>query len=109
MDLLIEGEFESSKIKNELTEFLGKKNEFLLKKEEALLNIKHIENKLEEKYQKSLKELESIEIAKDFDSESAVKKLEMLRRKIYDMGEVNLLAIEEFEELNKRYTFITEQ
>jgi chromosome segregation protein len=109
MTHLRKGELESSNIKNELNDIISKKNEFLLKKEEALLNIKHIENRLGEKYQKSLRELESIEIAKDFDKESAVKKLEMLRKKIYDMGEVNLLAIEEFEELNKRYTFITEQ
>ncbi|MCX7770843.1 MAG: chromosome segregation protein SMC [Proteobacteria bacterium] len=35
--------------------------------------------------------------------------IESLKRKLADMGEVNLLSIDEFEEVNKRYEFLCQQ
>jgi chromosome segregation protein len=109
MELLRNGELELSGIKNESTAITNKKNELSLKKEEALLSLGNIEERLKEKYQKSLEDINEMELADNFNKDSAVKKLEALRWDIHDMGEVNLLAIEEFEELNERYTFMTEQ
>jgi chromosome segregation protein len=109
MEIMRNNELELSSIKNELTDVMNKKNELSLKKEELTLNLRSIEDKLRDKYQKTIGEIESIEIPESFNKSSAVKRLEVLRKKIYDMGEVNLLAIEEYEELNTRYTFIMEQ
>lgn len=44
-----------------------------------------------------------------FDEAEAERRLQELRRLLDDMGEVNLMAIEEFSELEERWTFLTEQ
>ncbi|APG28639.1 chromosome segregation protein SMC [Syntrophotalea acetylenivorans] len=46
---------------------------------------------------------------RSFDEAEAEKRLQELRRLLDDMGEVNLMAIEEFSELEERWTFLTEQ
>jgi chromosome segregation protein len=45
----------------------------------------------------------------EWDRAGKSRRLEELRRQIESMGEVNLMAIEEFQELEERYTFLTTQ
>ena len=46
---------------------------------------------------------------RDFDSAGAMESMGSLRQKIATLGEVNPAAVEEFEELNERYEFLTTQ
>ena len=69
----------------------------------------HINEQSQEKFDRSLKELaESItEITKDQDELS--QEVTQLRRKVDSMGSVNLAALEEYEEQNQRFQFLTSQ
>ena len=45
----------------------------------------------------------------EFDEASAAERRDYLQKRIDDIGEVNLMAIDEFQELEERYGFLTEQ
>ncbi|MFC1855065.1 chromosome segregation protein SMC, partial [Thermodesulfobacteriota bacterium] len=109
MELTRNSELESSRIKHDLTDINAKKHELTLKKDEAKLTLNNIEEKLRDKHQMTIDDLTAIGVDAEFDKNAAVHRLDVLRRKISDMGEVNLLAIDEYEELNERYTFLMEQ
>ncbi|MEM6335202.1 MAG: AAA family ATPase, partial [Bacteroidota bacterium] len=52
---------------------------------------------------------DEIEIPEGFDAQTARQELDTLRRKIRDLGAVNELALEEYEEEKQRLDFLTEQ
>ncbi len=61
-------------------------------------------------YRLSLSEVaQEFTIDDGFDSETASEEAQRLRAKIESMGAVNLIAIEEFEELQQRYNFLIQQ
>jgi chromosome segregation protein len=61
-------------------------------------------------YRLSISEVgQEITIEDDFDPESATDEAQKLREKIDSMGSVNLIAIEEFEELQQRYNLLIQQ
>jgi len=61
-------------------------------------------------YRLSMSEIaEEITIEDDFDPQAAEEEAGILRNKIEAMGAVNLIAIEEFEELQQRYEFLIQQ
>ncbi len=64
--------------------------------------------KLSEEYQITY-EKASLEYSLDMDEAVARTKVNHLRRDIRDLGEVNVGAIQEFERVNTRYTFLSEQ
>ena len=55
-------------------------------------------------YQRSIKEF-----SENFSERSSKQKVRELRKKIEDLGEVNLIAISEYEKLIERYTFLKTQ
>lgn len=65
-------------------------------------------NKLSEEYQMTYEKAIS-EYSLDMDENVARTKVNHLRRDIRDLGEVNVGSIAEFERVNTRYTFLTEQ
>jgi len=79
-----------------------------MKGRELALEIEHLRENILERYRVELSELDG-EVAGDVDEASAEKRLEQLRRQIDMIGEVNLTAIEEYQELEERYTFLTTQ
>jgi len=61
-------------------------------------------------YRLSMSEIgQEITIEEDFDPEAAQEEVERLSAKIASMGSVNLIAIEEFEELQQRYDLLLQQ
>ncbi|MCD6229148.1 MAG: AAA family ATPase [Candidatus Omnitrophica bacterium] len=52
-------------------------------------------------------EFQLCEVEEDLDT--LIKERDNLKKKLASLGEVNLVAIEEFDELNKRYQFLEEQ
>ncbi|MBK3494419.1 chromosome segregation protein SMC [Viridibacillus sp. YIM B01967] len=63
---------------------------------------------LSEDYELSFEEAER-EVNADVDVEISRKKVKLLKQSIAELGPVNLNAIEEFETVSERHTFLTEQ
>jgi chromosome segregation protein len=77
---------------------------------EAQMNVevRNIEEKLQVEYKVDL-DNPPVALGKDFDGDSAEKESIELRAKIERLGLVNMVAVEEYDELNQRYKFLTEQ
>ncbi|GAB4563750.1 MAG: chromosome segregation protein SMC [Geothermobacteraceae bacterium] len=76
---------------------------------EKQLELEHLHQGFMEKYRIDLEHLEEVEDEPEIDQQAAEKRLEELRRLIDGIGEVNLTAIEEYQELEERSRFLTEQ
>lgn len=64
-------------------------------------------NNMWEKYEISY--LEALEMRVEIDEKTMNRQIKALRKAIRDLGEVNLNAIKEYEEVSERYGFLTEQ
>ena len=69
---------------------------------------RNIEEKLQVEYKVDTAN-PPVDVEKDFDAEAAEKESIELRAKIERLGLVNMVAVEEYDELNQRYKFLTEQ
>jgi len=81
-----------------------------LKHREVAMECEHLRQSFLERYRLDLDEPAVAErLEDDFDESSAGQRREYLKKRIEDIGEVNLTAIEEFRELEERYNFLTSQ
>lgn len=85
------------------------KNNLSLKLMELDLNLKHLLASVEEKYRTNPENLIAREDEQDYFSPEVEARLGELKSLIESMGEVNLLAIQEYEESKTRLEFLTEQ
>ena len=69
----------------------------------------HLENQIQERYHTNLREVAAHYAGKPIEIESPEEKVKELREKLEKMGDVNLGAIPEYEELIKRCEFLQEQ
>jgi len=70
----------------------------------------HIVERVMEEHQRDVKDLGSDSFEEsEFDHKAAEERISLLREKISQMGEVNPGAVEEFEELNERFEFLSSQ
>ena len=77
---------------------------------ELELEIEHMRQAFLERYRIDLSEPEVADkFDEAFDESSAAERRDYLQNRIDDIGEVNLMAIDEFQELEERYTFLTVQ
>ncbi len=78
--------------------------------QEAQINVefRNIEEKLQVEYKVDM-DNSPVALEKDFNGEEAEKESIELRAKIERLGLVNMVAVEEYDELNQRYKFLTEQ
>ncbi len=106
--VLRESESGHERLKLERDEIGQKTNELNLKMAEIHLSVEHLEGRISEKHGLSLGELVEERIP-DFQRDSAERRLNELRAALDELGEVNLVAIEEYEELKERYDFLMEQ
>ena len=83
-------------------------NERQLKMSELNMKISNIVEKLERQYKVTNEELQSISI-EEVEKDALEQQIEALRDRLEGMGEVSLVAIEEFEELQERFEFLTVQ
>ncbi|MDD5010906.1 MAG: chromosome segregation protein SMC, partial [Phycisphaerae bacterium] len=81
-------------------------SELALKEQEKVLNQNHMVEDYEQRYGINLNRQQLPETGF---GEEQKQKIEWLREKIQELGAVNPAAIEEFEELSKRYEFLVEQ
>jgi chromosome segregation protein len=85
------------------------KNTLSMKLMELDLNLKHLLSNVEEKHRISSEALLAREDERDYFSPEVEARLVELKSLIESMGEVNLLAIQEYEESKARLEFLTEQ
>ena len=101
-----EKEKERRRALNQLQE---EKNALSMKHMELDLNRKHLLSSIEEKYRIPAETLLAGEDAQDYFSPEIEARVAELKSLIEGMGEVNLLAIQEFEEAKTRLEFLTAQ
>ena len=85
------------------------KNQLQLTLSEKRLNLQHLFENIREKYDLDLKEARIEGLDGELSEEDLLREIEELRGRLERMGEVNLAAIGEFEELNSRYQFLSQQ
>ena len=84
-------------------------NESQLKFEQAKMKEQYLIDSIRERYMLNLAEIFEQHVLKEGDASAAESDLKELRDKIAKIGEVNLSAIEEYDETAKRYEFLTQQ
>lgn len=84
-------------------------NEANLKLEQAKMKEQYLVDQIREKYMLLLSEVAEKYRDREGDLGEAEGQLKDLREKLGRIGEVNLSAIEEYEETGKRYEFLTQQ
>ncbi|NOY52305.1 MAG: chromosome segregation protein SMC [Deltaproteobacteria bacterium] len=80
-----------------------------VRRTEQSMKMEQLHAKIEERYQIDLEEIFSSYQEKELDRPVAAERLDELNRKIDQMGAVNIMAIEEFNELQERFDFLSEQ
>lgn len=76
---------------------------------EKELALDHLRQSFLERHRLDLADLPEVEDEPEIDQAAAETRLEELKRLIEGIGEVNLTAIEEYQELDERFTFLSEQ
>jgi chromosome segregation protein len=92
-----------------LHELHDRKNALSMKLMETDLNLKHLLSSVEEKHRISTDAFLGREEDRDYFAPDVESRLAELKSLIESMGEVNLLAIQEYEECRIRLDFLTEQ
>lgn len=84
-----------------------------MKEQELVFQEKGLKDRLQQTYKVNLDEMEAPSEAEApfnaFDIEETLAQIEHLRKRCEAFGSVNLVAIEEYEELKKRFEFLTKQ
>ncbi|HEX9960859.1 MAG TPA: chromosome segregation protein SMC [Pyrinomonadaceae bacterium] len=84
--------------------------ELEVRQAESLTRLKNLNEICSHELGQSLVELvETVEVAEDFDLESARRQTDEMRQRIESFGAVNMLALEELSETEERLLFLTSQ
>lgn len=86
-----------------------KMNDAQLKFEQAKMKEQYLVDQVRERYMLNLPDIFEVHVAKEGDPTFAETELKDLRDKLSKIGEVNLSAIEEYEDTAKRYEFLSQQ
>lgn len=109
--IAVEAEERAEKVRVSRTKFEEIQREvhgFEVTEAQMNVEVRNIEEKLQVEYKVDL-DNPPVALGKDFDGDSAEKESIELRAKIERLGLVNMVAVEEYDELNQRYKFLTEQ
>jgi chromosome segregation protein len=86
-----------------------KMNDAQLKFEQARMKEQYLVDQVRERYMLNLPDVVEKYLAKDGDTAAVELELKELREKLGKIGEVNLSAIEEYDDTAKRYEFLVKQ
>ena len=103
-----EAEASSRYLRHELEEVRQKIHEEEIRSSEIQMRIRHLQESMRERYGTMLSGSIGTD-GSEFPKEEMAKRLEELRRALEGFGEVNLMALEEYQELKSRHDFLTEQ
>ena len=103
-------EAEAEKVKKQLGDVEKSHRELDLELQEIHLNREHLCKNVEEKYQISLETFrETFQPLNETEVAALVSRLKKDRENLEAFGEVNLLALTEYEEIKERYEFLSRQ
>jgi len=103
-----EAEASSRYLRQEMEDVRQKSHEEEIRVSEVQLKLQHLQDSMRERYGATLST--SIGMApEEFSREEGEKRLAELKAGLEGFGEVNLLALEEYQELKRRHDFLTEQ
>jgi chromosome segregation protein len=103
-----EAEASSRYLRHELEEVRQKTHEEEIRLSEIQMRLQHLQESMRDRYGTSL----STSLGRDpsdFPKEEMTRRLEELKKSLEGFGEVNLMALEEYQELKNRHDFLTEQ
>ena len=80
-----------------------------LRQTELTLQLRHLEGSMQERYRLDIAALPDDEPLADLDEPAMRQRQEELQKLVAELGEVNLMAIDEYKELEERYTFLSSQ
>ena len=98
-----------SKSLHEINQHQNKVSEAQLKIEQLKMKEQYLLTQVEERYSLALEEIYQQHLEGEFDPDVLAKEIEELKAKLSKIGDVNLSAIREFEELSERYEFLSKQ
>jgi chromosome segregation protein len=107
-----EGEASSKYLRQELEDLRQKIHEAEIRGSEVQMKLTHLQESMRERYGTSLSTpfgADSALSGGEFPKEEMSKRLAELKASLEGFGEVNLMAIEEYQELKRRHDFLTEQ
>ena len=107
-----EEEASSKYLRQELSDIQQKVHEEEVRASEIQLKLQHLQDSMRERYGTMLSTLTGAGPAisgGEFTKEEMTQRLAELKADLEGFGEVNLMAIEEYQELKHRYDFLTEQ
>lgn len=102
-----EGEASARYLRQELEEIRQKIHEEEIRLSEVQFKLQHLQDSIKERYGTTLSSFTPSE--EEFQKEEMTKRLSELKAALEGFGEVNLMAIEEYQELKQRYDFLVEQ
>lgn len=103
-----EAEASSRYLRQELEDVRQKSHEEEIRVSEIQLKLQHLQDSMKERYGATLSTPMGM-VPEEFPREEMSKRLEELKAGMEGFGEVNLLALEEYQELKQRHDFLTEQ
>ncbi|MFH1148829.1 MAG: chromosome segregation protein SMC [Pseudomonadota bacterium] len=108
-DLLVQIQVDLKAGQKELRDIGNGLNSIMVRKTEAQLNLRHLEEKVWEAYQVSLGDEYQNHAKNEMIPDESRAEMEKVKEDIATIGEVNLTAIQEYKELQERYTFLSDQ
>jgi chromosome segregation protein len=103
-----EAEASSRYLRQELEDVRQKSHGEEIRVSEVQLKLQHLQDSMRERYGATLSAPMGM-VPEDFSKEDMSKRLAELKAGLEGFGEVNLLALEEYQELKQRHDFLTEQ
>lgn len=103
-----ETEASSRYLRQELEDVRQKSHEEEMRVSEIQLKLQHLQDSMRERYGATLSTSMGM-VPEEFSREEMSKRLAELKASLEGFGEVNLLALEEYQELKQRHDFLTEQ
>jgi chromosome segregation protein len=103
-----EAEASSKYLRQELEDVRQKIHEGEMRASEIQLKFSHLQDSMKERYGTTLSTSIGT-VPEEFPKEEMSKRLAELKNALEGFGEVNLMAIEEYQELKQRHDFLTEQ
>ncbi len=105
---IVQVETQTREVQKKLDEFRSQIHTLNVKTTEFSYKKGSLRDRLQQVYKIEM-DLEQVAIPEDINWDEADEKIRVLRSKLEQMGPVNLVAIEEHQELQERFTFLTTQ
>ena len=103
-----EAEASSKYLRQELEEVRQKIHSEEIRSSEIQMKLTHLQESMKERYGAALSTSIGVDL-NEFPREEMSKRLAELKAALEGFGEVNLMALEEYQELKRRHDFLTEQ